>query len=392
MKEDGNVNHNLEKECYGYWLYNIEGIGNKTGKILLQHFINEENIYLASDLELSRLLNKNQLEHLVKSRENWDLNMRYETIRKKGIRFIPLTHEEYPASLFHIYDPPLGIYVKGKLPNPFAIHVAMIGARSCSPYGKEVAREFAGVLSEFKMEIISGMAYGIDSISQREALKKGGSTFAVLGSGVEVCYPEENKDLYQDIIKSEISGILSEFHPFCKPKPQFFPMRNRIISGLSDVVLVVEAKDKSGTLITVDMALEQGREVFAVPGRVLDSLSYGCNRLLSHGAQIAYDSKEFVQVLLERFPEKAEYHKRCYNQILPGEINQNGQKTGIISPEKENILKCLKLKPLTIDELHDMQNEQSENPLNFSALFQNLMELQLDHIIYCKAGYYFISQ
>ena len=158
---------------------------------------------------------------------------------------------------------------------------------------------FARELSISGVQIISGLARGIDGIAQRNSIKVGGSTFGVLGCGVDVIYPKENDDIFNDILIN--GGLLSEFEPGTQPLRQYFPSRNRIISGLSDIVLVVEARKRSGTYITVTQALEQGREVYAVPGRITDALSDGCNNLIASGAGVAVDPNAVLEELREIF-------------------------------------------------------------------------------------------
>lgn len=199
-------------------------------------------------------------------------------------RIYMLTQEDecYPERLREIPDPPKQLYVRGKLPKEEIPAVAVIGARECSEYGRTVAAMLGNFFGENGIQVISGMARGIDGIGQTAALDAGGSSFAVLGSGVDVCYPAGNRTLYDRLAVQ--GGILSEYAPGTPALARNFPPRNRIVSGLADAVIVVEAREKSGTLITVDMALEQGKEVYAVPGRVTDALSSGCNRLLRLGA------------------------------------------------------------------------------------------------------------
>lgn len=204
---------------------------------------------------------------------------------------------EYPERLKNIPGAPEELYVLGRLPEEDRLSVAVIGARDCSEYGKYVAREIGAVLGSNRISVVSGMARGIDGISQEAALNAGGSSFAVLGCGVDVCYPEANRQLYERLKIS--GGILSEYPPGSPALAWHFPPRNRIVSGLADVVAVIEARVKSGTLITVDMALEQGREVYAAPGRVTDRLSDGCNRLIRQGAGILLSPEEFLRELLE---------------------------------------------------------------------------------------------
>ena len=164
----------------------------------------------------------------------------------------------------------------------------------CSDYGRFMAREFGKGLALAGVQVISGMARGVDGISQKAAIEADGKSYGILGCGVDICYPEENRDVYERICQK--GGLISEYHPGTDPRPNLFPMRNRIISALSDIVLVVEARQKSGTQITVDQALEQGKEVLAVPGRVTDRLSDGCNFLISQGAGVALG----VQDVLDR--------------------------------------------------------------------------------------------
>lgn len=191
----------------------------------------------------------------------------------------------FPGRFEGISGSPEGLYVIGELPRDDQPTVGIVGARMCSRYGHETAYEFGRVLAGKGVQIISGLALGIDCYAQEGALAGGGKTFAVLGCGADICYPKSNREVYEKIKTS--GGILSEEKPGTPPLAYNFPKRNRIISALSDIVLVVEAKEKSGSLITVDFALEQGKTVYAVPGRVCDLLSYGCNSLIAQGAGIA---------------------------------------------------------------------------------------------------------
>lgn len=211
------------------------------------------------------------------------------------IRYIGRWEKEYPERLFGIPDPPPGIYVKGRLPPEDAPAVGIVGARMCSEYGRSAAVEFAGALASAGVQIISGMAKGIDGISQREAIRVGGSTFGVLGCGLNVVYPAQNRELFREICVS--GGLISEFPPDMQPLARNFPIRNRIISGLSDILLVIEARERSGTGITVTKALEQGKDVYALPGRIYDPMSAGCNRLILQGAGIATSPEELLKSL-----------------------------------------------------------------------------------------------
>lgn len=201
----------------------------------------------------------------------------------------------YPEKLRQIRNAPKRLYVRGMLPQKEEPCVAIIGARRCSDYGKKMAQIFAAELAGAGIQIISGMALGVDGIAQTAALAAGGRSYAVLGCGTDVCYPNENRELYKRLLLT--GGILSEYAQGTPPLAVHFPARNRIISALADLIIVVEAKEKSGTLITVDFALEQGKEVYALPGRTTDELSRGCNRLLSQGAGIALTPQDILTAL-----------------------------------------------------------------------------------------------
>ncbi len=222
-----------------------------------------------------------------------------EGYEAKGIHFTYYYENAYPKRLKSIPGPPFGIYYLGKLPDEDRPVVSIIGARDCSEYGRRCAELFGKSLAEYGVQIVSGMARGIDGTSQKAALSAGGETYAVLGSGVDVCYPSANRSLYEEAANH--GGILSEYKPGTEAKSTLFPARNRIIAGLSDLLLVVEARHRSGTYITVCQALEQGREIFAVPGRITDGLSDGCNQLIKDGAGIASDPKAILDALMGRF-------------------------------------------------------------------------------------------
>ena len=240
--------------------------------------------------------------------------------RTNDISFITPFAPEYPEKLRNIPDAPGGLYVRGRLPAETDFAVAVIGARDCSDYGKHVAEELGSFLGKNGVTVVSGMARGIDGISQWAALEAGGTSVGVLGCGADICYPAGNRALFERLL--EQGTIFSEYPPGTPPRAMNFPARNRIVSGLADAVVVVEARSKSGTLITVDMALEQGREVFVVPGRLTDRLSDGCNRLIKQGAEILLSMEELLEELrelkartgfplAEQRPEKTERAKEC---------------------------------------------------------------------------------
>lgn len=291
------------QQPYFYWLYGIPGIGDRTIFRLFEKVRVPEEIFYATESELEKwqeekILEEKQVQNLKRARKNCNLYSAYDKLRNDGIRMVPFYHPEYPGKLVNIPDRPSVLFVKGRLPAPHLKSLAIIGARSCSGYGKRMAQEFASVLGNAGVQIVSGMARGVDGISQAAALESGGSSFGVLGCGVDICYPGQNRPLYDELIKK--GGVLSAYLPGTQPQSQYFPPRNRIISGLADALLVIEAREKSGTLITVDMALEQGREVYALPGRVDDPISEGCNRLIAQGAGIALSPEALLAELMGR--------------------------------------------------------------------------------------------
>ena len=210
---------------------------------------------------------------------------------------------EYPEKLNNYPKMPEILFVKGRLPDRKKPSIAIVGARACSTYGRIQAFRYAKVLSSAGVQIISGMAYGIDAEAHKGALEGGTATYAVLAGGVDICYPAGNKALYERILR-EGGGIISEQPPGMRARNYFFPARNRIISGLADMVLIVEAREKSGSLITAQWALDQGKTVYAIPGPVNEELSIGCHKLIYDGAGIAYSPEILLRELGMNYENK----------------------------------------------------------------------------------------
>lgn len=283
------------QSAYAYFISNVPGIGQKTADLLLAEYKTPENVYLAGEKELVCLIGEKRVEAWKELKKTWDVQEQYANLEKRGIQFIHREEAAYPNRLKQIPDPPFALYVKGKVPDDARRSVAVVGARRCSAYGRHMAEELGRALALAGVQVISGMASGVDGISQRAVIDGGGETFGVLGCGVDICYPANHRQLYRDM--QEHGGVISAYLPGTQPRPELFPPRNRIISGLSDAVVVVEARQQSGTLITVDMALEQGREIYCVPGRVTDRLSDGCNRLISQGAGVVLSVEDLLEKL-----------------------------------------------------------------------------------------------
>lgn len=277
-----------------YWLSSTLSVGAATLSRLNNAFDNLYSFYELPDDKLASLniLTDGQAEKLIYLRNKYNIFDEYKKLAEHGITFYPIIHPNFPKKLRSIPNPPIGIYFIGALPSPTTPSVAVIGARECSAYGEDIAAMLGRALGRNKIPLISGMARGIDSLSQNAAINAGGPSFAVLGGGVDICYPKESRKLYETL--KHTGGIISEFPPGTAATRSRFALRNRLISGLSDIVTVVEARKKSGTLITVDDALEQGREVYTVPGRITDYTAEGCNMLIHQGAGIIYDIDAFI--------------------------------------------------------------------------------------------------
>lgn len=269
----------MKKEMF-FTLHCIEKMGYLKYKEKLKCYKSIENLYAS----LSRP--KGELIEIQKKLEYW---------KEQGINFVFYEEEQYPYLLKQISSPPLGIFYKGRLPEDKQPTLAMIGARNYTTYGREMARGFAKVLSGYGVQIISGMALGIDGFAHEGALTTKTPTFAVLGTGVDICYPKRNIGIYRELEKK--GGIISEYEPGTIARPENFPVRNRIISGLSQGVFVIEARNKSGSLITANFALDQNRDVYAVPGRIGDLQSEGCNDLIKQGAKMVLTPEDILENL-----------------------------------------------------------------------------------------------
>lgn len=271
------------------------------------------------------------------------MDKKYQTVK------ISINDENYPKKLLNIKNPPKELYVLGNLPDFNKKIVSIVGARNCSEYGSTVAKSISKIFSKNNVQVISGLALGIDTCGHLGALEVEKPTFAVLGCGVNICYPTYNHNIYEKILEVG-GGIISELPNDTPPLPYNFPLRNRIISGLSDVIIVVEAKKSSGSLITADFALEQGKDIFAVPGKVCDILSVGTNNLIKQGAYIltsADDVLEHLGIIVDGFIpkiktdiEKLDYFEKIIYDILKVGTLHIDQ---IVEKAKLPINKCLNI-------------------------------------------------
>lgn len=286
------------------WLTEQNRLGGPARQALLEHFGSPEEVYYAEPGDLLQVegITADQAQAL----ENKSLDRAQsilEECARKDIFLLTAQDALYPQRLKNIYDPPLLLYGRGSMPLfDEEAAVAVVGTRSCSPYGIRTAERFGFEMSKQGGLVVSGLARGIDAASQLGALRAGGLTAAVLGCGVDVVYPPENDRLYEDVAASGV--LLSEYPPGAEPFGWHFPARNRILSGLCLATLVVEAPEKSGALITAATALEQGRDVFAIPGPLDAEGSVGCNRLIRDGAGLATESWDILREYQSRYPHK----------------------------------------------------------------------------------------
>lgn len=289
---------------YWLWLTNLPHLPNQARLALLQRFGDPEQIYYA-DTEQLALTEGLTREHLT-ALEDHSLAAADRILadcQRLNLRILTLQDAEYPGRLKNIYDPPCLLYAKGRMPLfDEAAAVAVVGTRDCTPYGEMAAEKLGYGLASGGAMVVTGLAKGIDAAAARGALRAGGGIAAVVGNGLDIAYPYESRYLYEDVAAAGV--LLSEYPPGTRPVGRNFPARNRILSGLCVATLVVEAPLKSGALITASTALDQGRDVFAVPGPIDAPASQGCNRLIRDGAGLVSDAWDILREYEARFPEK----------------------------------------------------------------------------------------
>ncbi|SKC90384.1 DNA-processing protein DprA [Maledivibacter halophilus] len=285
----------MNEKDYLIWLNSIHGIGYLTIEKFKEYFKTLENLWNAPVSEIYKIpnLRRNVADSIIKTRKEEYIRNYKEKLLSMKVQCLIKNEELYPVVLKYIKAHPQILYMKGNIKKEDEKAIAIIGSRKCTSYGRNIAYKFARELASYGITIISGMAYGIDSAAHKGALDGGGRTIAVLGSGIDICYPKSNANLMKRIIES--GAVISEYPLGTQPRPGNFPRRNRIISGLSMGVLVVEAGLKSGTLITIDYALEQGKDVFAIPGNINCSVSKGTNKLLKEGAKLVTCIEDIIE-------------------------------------------------------------------------------------------------
>ena len=379
-----------------YWLWFSElGLHSQTRLALLQHFESPETVYFADEKEILLVDSMTREQAALLSRKDLSPAEKIlEECQKQELHILTIQDAGYPARLKNIYDPPVLLYVKGTLP-PMdeQVAVAVVGTRSCTPYGIQCAEKLGGQLASGGAIVVTGMARGIDSAAARGALRNGGTVIGVLGNGLDVVYPPENRYLYEDVAAS--GALITEYAPGTEPAGRHFPVRNRILSGLSVAALVVEAPERSGALITAETALEQGRDVYAVPGPIDSEASRGCNRLIRDGANLVADGWDLLRDYEGRFPGKVSekqakrpvvnlgYQKREEQKApvkkLP-ELLDLSKEGAALTDDQLLVLKTLTEEPALVDDLV----EQTQLPVR--RVLSALTMLEIDHYVRQEPG------
>ncbi len=326
-----------EDAFYYFWLTFLNKIPIQKLQEGVRSFGSPKRLFEAREGELD-WLTQVQRRQLLALQKDEHIPRLWEERLQKPYRFLSCKENGYPSGLLELNDMPFGIYYKGRLPSRNSPSVAVVGARNSTAYGAEFAYQIGKELGRHGIMVVSGLAVGIDAAAHRGCLDGGGYTFGILGCGIDRMYPKENHRLFLDM--QERGGILTEYPPETKPLPYLFPRRNRLISAMADFILVVEAREKSGSLITTDFALEQGKDVGAVPGRPCDQLNMGCNRLIQQGAKCILSAED----VLEELEACTAWRKTIQNTE---KINTD---LGL-APKEKMVYSCLRLEPKFIDEI-----------------------------------------
>ncbi|MBO8159336.1 DNA-processing protein DprA [Thermosyntropha sp.] len=350
-------------------LHAIKGLGNASLWRIKKEFGSFRAFWTADKRILYNSFLRNELIDEIVSLRNSNPCKYLEYLDAQGIKIITVEEELYSPMLLNISNPPYILYCLGKTELMSKFALAIVGARNATPYGRKIARNFAGELSKRGIVIVSGMARGIDAEAHLGVLEAGGETIAVLGSGINIIYPRENREIFKKLIKKGL--IISEFPLNTPPDSGNFPQRNRVISGMSHGVLIVEAKIRSGALITADLALEQGRDVFSVPGPITSKMSEGCHNLIKQGAKLT----TCVEDILEEYsfvykPQKAK--------------NLSEEDLLLLDSDEILILQYMGYEPCHIDDLVNMIG------LDVGNLSMILLQLELKGLIKAMPGNYYL--
>ena len=353
-----------ENHLYWIWLNEIKGIGAIIARRLIENFDFPENIYYASKADLLSIegIGESLAENILRSKNLDKANSILDKCEKNKIEITNYKDKKFPSIINNNSNMPILLYYKGNLCNNLE-GVAIVGSRRCTDYGKQVTVEAATYLAKNKIPVISGMAKGIDSYAHTACLKAEGYTIAFLGCGVDICYPKEHVELMNKIIENGV--VVSEYSPGILPSNYSFPKRNRLISTCSKKILIAEAGENSGALITAKYAKEQNKEIYAVPNNIYFKESKGTNKLIAEGAKLYLNPK---QLLIEN---------KNFNWNSNKIIKQN------FSEKEYEILNIIRNKPSTVDEIAIILKKE------IASLFDILLSMEFEGKIYQKANRYF---
>ena len=354
----------MERRLYDWIALSfVDGLGSVSYRHLIQKFHSPERVFKASakNLETVGGIRRKVIEQIKRFTKAEEVKRELELIAQHQVALVTFVEDNYPSHLLNIYDPPPFLYVKGELRQEDSLAVAVVGSRFASHYGKSAAESISRGLAQEGLTIVSGMARGIDTCAHRSALSAGGRTIAVLGCGIAVNYPVENRKLKEAI--STQGALLSEFPMSTPPAASHFPMRNRIISGMSLGVVVAEASHRSGSLITARLALEQGRDVFAIPGSIDSLRSRGTHKLIKDGAKLVEDAQDVITELIPQMRTRPR----------PAASPQ-GEET-LLDTEARSILEALGQNQLQIDRII------TETGLKSNQISSILLDLELKGMV-----------
>lgn len=335
-----------EDNKYIMWLASINNIKLSVKRNLLEYFGSGKELWQADskDLKYSKIASQAVIEKIVAGRYKYSFDKELEKMKKIDAKFYTEYDKEYPEKLKYITNAPLGIYLRGKVAPSNKRSVAVVGSRRITEYGAMCCEKFSGELAQNGICVVSGLAMGTDAVAHNACLKGGGTTFAVLGTGVDNIYPTCNTNLGEKIMEN--GCIISEFPLETRAFPANFPIRNRIISGMCDVTIVIEADEKSGTMITANHALEQGRTVMALPGNITSRLSRGTNNLIRLGAAAVTKTEDILEELNITIPDKnTKENIKNSVKIING-----------LAPNEKLVYDCMDYEPITIDEIIEKIN------------------------------------
>ena len=378
---------------YWLWLTELPGLTNQTRLALLRHFPTPEDVYYADPEEV--LLTEGITREQAKLLEDKDCSGADRILadcQRLDLDILTIQDAGYPNRLRNIYDPPCLLYVRGRLPAfDDEASIAVVGTRDCTPYGVSCAEKLGYGLAAGGAVVVSGLARGVDSAALRGALRAGGTVTAVLGNGLDVVYPPENQYLYEDVAAA--GALISEYPPGTPPEAKHFPVRNRIMSGLCLATLVVEAPARSGALITAGTALEQGRDVFAVPGPIDAPASVGCNRLIRDGAGLVSDAWDILGEYEPRFPDKLRREgARETPAVLGYQARQKTEPKPVppsvslshndysLTDDQIRLLRALTEEPMLVDDLIELTDIPTRRVLSA------LTVLEIEHLVTQHSG------